>query len=63
MLVQIEGREYGPLLSRLAGACKHKDVAGPQAWELGWLQDAHLKIAKRYSLPNGRRYALLEPAV
>jgi 4-amino-4-deoxy-L-arabinose transferase-like glycosyltransferase len=29
--------------------------------ELPWLAAAGLRVAKRYSLPNGRRYALLEP--
>jgi 4-amino-4-deoxy-L-arabinose transferase-like glycosyltransferase len=29
--------------------------------ELPWLQSAGLRMAKSYALPNGRRYALLEP--
>src|ERR1700733_436857 len=29
--------------------------------ELPWAEAAGLQVAKRYSLPNGRRYALLEP--
>jgi hypothetical protein len=29
--------------------------------DLPWLDAAGLRVAKRYSLPNGRRYALLEP--
>jgi 4-amino-4-deoxy-L-arabinose transferase len=29
--------------------------------ELPWLQSAGLRLAKSYALPNGRRYALLEP--
>jgi 4-amino-4-deoxy-L-arabinose transferase-like glycosyltransferase len=29
--------------------------------ELPWLEATGLRVAKRYSLPNGRRYALLEP--
>ena len=33
----------------------------PQDSELpSWLQAAHLEVAKRYSVPNGRRYALLK---
>ena len=30
------------------------------ALELPWMQWLHLRVAKDYSLPNGRRYALLE---
>ena len=29
--------------------------------ELPWAEAAGLRVAKHYSLPNGRRYALLEP--
>jgi len=62
VLIQIEGREYSPLISTLAGALKRKENSGATAWEPAWLEVAHLRIAKRYALPNGRRYALLEPA-
>jgi 4-amino-4-deoxy-L-arabinose transferase-like glycosyltransferase len=62
VLVQIDGRDYSPLIAKIAGAFKHKENTGAIAWELAWLAEAHLRIAKRYSLPNGRRYALLEPA-
>jgi surfactin synthase thioesterase subunit len=30
------------------------------AKELAWAEAAQFRVAKRYSLPNGRRYALLE---
>jgi hypothetical protein len=41
----------------------HPNGAAPptdDASELPWLTAAKLRVAKRYSLPNGRRYALLE---
>jgi len=55
-----------PDVRRLAGY--FKTVRGlpapPQdaALELPWLSAAHLRLAKIYALPHGRRYALLESA-
>jgi hypothetical protein len=63
VLVEIDGREFSPTMSRITGAFKHRPNAGASAWELPWLAAAHLRLSKRFSLPNGRRYALLEPAV
>jgi 4-amino-4-deoxy-L-arabinose transferase-like glycosyltransferase len=37
------------------------DLPGREA-DLPWREAAGLQVAKRYALPNGRRYALLEPA-
>jgi 4-amino-4-deoxy-L-arabinose transferase-like glycosyltransferase len=60
VLVQLDGREIGPRLQSLAqrlgaGPDGLADLANPF-----WLDAAQLKIARRYALPNGRRYALLE---
>jgi 4-amino-4-deoxy-L-arabinose transferase-like glycosyltransferase len=41
----------------LSGAARRADDKP----DLPWLEAAGLRVAKRYSLPNGRRYALLEP--
>jgi 4-amino-4-deoxy-L-arabinose transferase-like glycosyltransferase len=49
VVVQIPGRS-GSILQR-----PHDEP------ELSWLSTAGLRLAKSYSLPNGRRYALLEP--
>jgi 4-amino-4-deoxy-L-arabinose transferase-like glycosyltransferase len=49
VVVQIPGRS-GPIAQRPLGE--------PQP---GWLKAAGLRVARSYSLPNGRRYALLEP--
>jgi 4-amino-4-deoxy-L-arabinose transferase-like glycosyltransferase len=59
-LVQLEGREMAPQLQDLArrlGIKRDQAVQAP-----AWLAAAHVQVLKRYSLPNGRRYALLERA-
>jgi 4-amino-4-deoxy-L-arabinose transferase-like glycosyltransferase len=53
ILVQLPGRA-GPLNTLLK-----KPSSAPSTAALPWMIGAHLEIAKSYSLPNGRRYALL----
>jgi hypothetical protein len=53
ILVQLPGRA-GPL-----NALFKKPSGAPSTAALPWMIGAHLEIAKSYSLPNGRRYALL----
>jgi 4-amino-4-deoxy-L-arabinose transferase len=63
VVVQLPGHA-GAIAQRLAhffglrqsGPASQPDVES----ELPWLPMAQLRIAKRYALPNGRRYALLE---
>jgi 4-amino-4-deoxy-L-arabinose transferase-like glycosyltransferase len=61
-VVQLPGRA-GSIAQRLAQSFGFHQVgtASPdRESELPWLQAAGLRVAKSYSLPNGRRYALLE---
>jgi 4-amino-4-deoxy-L-arabinose transferase-like glycosyltransferase len=63
LLVQIDGRGYSAAIRRIAGRLvKGEDRVDIEAWSPPWLADSGLRIVKRYGLPNGRRYALLEPA-
>jgi len=61
IVVQLPGRagsiaqRYG-LGPRRGGEAQRSDGQS----ELPWLRAAGLRVAKKYSLPNGRRYALLE---
>ncbi len=61
IVVQLPGHG-NPIAQRLAHYFRLRQ-SGPTPdgeTELPWLREAQLKIAKNYSLPNGRRYALLE---
>jgi hypothetical protein len=63
IVVQLPGRA-GSIEQRLAQSFGFHSVVPAQPdheSELPWLQAAGLRVARSYSLPNGRRYALLEP--
>lgn len=60
VLVQIEGRQYSPGIARINTWLKRR--AQPPADELVWAPAARLQLRQIYALPNGRRYAVLEPA-
>ena len=53
VLVQVPGRPHN------AGNLLHPESALSVEDSLPWLRDAHLKVTGEYSLPHGRRYALL----
>ena len=53
VVTQLPGRNMSPLLSSIARS-------RPAAADLAWLPDSQLQVLRRYALPNGRRYALLE---
>ncbi len=57
-LVQLNGRAMSPLLAKLAAKLGNSPEALPPA-PPPWIGAAHLRIAKVYALPNGRRYFLL----
>lgn len=63
IVVQLPGRP-GPLAQRLASylGLRLGNLHGPtdSESEPAWAGAARLRVAKSYSLPNGRRYALLE---
>ena len=61
VLVQIEGRSFSPLIAKLNGSFKRRTAGENRTWNPGWLADVHLRLSRRYELPNGRRYALLDP--
>ena len=61
VLVQIEGRSFSPLIAKLNGSFKRRTAGENRTWNPGWLAEVHLRLSRRYELPNGRRYALLEP--
>jgi 4-amino-4-deoxy-L-arabinose transferase-like glycosyltransferase len=61
-LVQLEGRDLTPQLKAVARALGIRRVPAAPSAAPAWLEDAHLRIVKLYSLPNGRRYALLAAA-
>jgi 4-amino-4-deoxy-L-arabinose transferase-like glycosyltransferase len=64
IVVQLPGRA-GSIAARLGHGFgpRRSRTAPPPAGQpdLPWLQAAGLRVAKSYSVPNGRRYALLEP--
>jgi 4-amino-4-deoxy-L-arabinose transferase-like glycosyltransferase len=64
IVVQLPGRA-GSIAQRLGQSVGFHPVGTAQPpygeSELPWLRAAGLRVAKSYSLPNGRRYALLEP--
>jgi len=66
VVTQLPGRRTSPALRALAARLGLADrlAAEPSAEDAppGWASHAHLRIAHRYALPNGRRYALLELA-
>jgi 4-amino-4-deoxy-L-arabinose transferase-like glycosyltransferase len=77
VLVQLPGREIAPDVERLARRwnlehrLEHRlddrlddraDGPGGTAAAPGWAADLGMRLVKRYSLPNGRRYAVLESA-
>ncbi len=61
ILAQVDGRELSPAVARVAGWLRRKPPKAAEE-ELAWTAAASLRLTKLYALPNGRRYALLEPA-
>jgi hypothetical protein len=64
VVVQLSGRNLTPTFQRVASAF---DRAAGRAIDSGedeprWSAALGLRIVRRYALPNGRRYALLERA-
>jgi 4-amino-4-deoxy-L-arabinose transferase-like glycosyltransferase len=53
VVTQLPGRNMSPWLSSIARS-RHA------AADLAWLPGSQLQVLRRYALPNGRRYALLE---
>jgi 4-amino-4-deoxy-L-arabinose transferase-like glycosyltransferase len=69
VVAQLPGRDASPMFGELAARLGLGDriAPAPQAGDTqlpAWASGLHLRIAHRYALPNGRRYALLawEPA-
>jgi len=63
VVVQLPGRTsaVAQRLARYIGLRQSGPAQPPDnKSEPPWLGEAHLRVAKSYSLPNGRRYALLE---
>jgi 4-amino-4-deoxy-L-arabinose transferase-like glycosyltransferase len=61
VVVQLPGRELTGALRRLADALGVAAARAASAPDLpAWTPALELRIAHRYALPNGRRYALLE---
>jgi hypothetical protein len=58
VVAQLPGRELVGSLRSLAERLGHANTLEP---EPGWILAARLRVLHRYALPNGRRYALLEP--
>jgi hypothetical protein len=58
-LLQLPGRALTPRLRALAIAFGIEPQGSTEPAVPSWLDAAHLRIVKRYELPNGRRYALL----
>ena len=56
VFVQIPGREP----SRLSRWWTTRIDTNPHKTQLSWLAVTDLRVARRYSLPNGRHYFLLE---
>ena len=61
VVVQLPGRDLSPFFARLAERAGRVPDATPTA-SPEWAIAAGLRLAHRYGLPNGRRYALLEAA-
>ena len=59
VLVQIDGRQYSPGIARIKSWLTRR--AHPTADELNWVPAAGLQLGQIYALPNGRRYAVLQP--
>ncbi|HLN48229.1 MAG TPA: glycosyltransferase family 39 protein [Steroidobacteraceae bacterium] len=63
VVVQLAGRSLSPALLRIADELGLKtDAVRDSAGAPAWISASQLRIAHRYALPNGRRYALLEAA-
>lgn len=62
VLVQVDGRSYSPGLLRLNRALGRREPRSVDQ-ELAWAESAGLRPSHVYALPNGRRYALFEPAL
>jgi hypothetical protein len=61
--VQLPGRELTGALRRLADALGLAAARAGSSPDLpAWTPALALRVAHRYALPNGRRYALLETA-
>jgi 4-amino-4-deoxy-L-arabinose transferase-like glycosyltransferase len=64
---QLPGREDGGIFRRVSlqlglNSARTRDEGPATRDELpGWISASRLRLAHRYSLPNGRRYVLLEP--
>ena len=59
LLVQIDGRDYSPMVARVNHWLKRRPPKSVDE-ELAWVAGAALRLDKVYALPNGRRYALLQ---
>jgi 4-amino-4-deoxy-L-arabinose transferase-like glycosyltransferase len=59
-VVQLPGRSVGPTIERLADRLGIKIDGMSDSAEPAWISASRLRMAHRYALPNGRRYALLE---
>jgi len=59
-VVQLPGRSVGPTIERLADRLGIKIDGMRGSAEPAWISASRLRVAHRYALPNGRRYALLE---
>jgi len=59
-VVQLPGRTVSPTIGRLADRLGIKIGMRESAAEPAWIGASPLRVAHRYALPNGRRYALLE---
>jgi hypothetical protein len=64
VVTQLPGRNGSRTLRELAARLSLKHSVPPPATEADqrppWAVDAGLRMVRRYALPNGRRYALLE---
>ena len=61
-LVQLDGRALTPQLQNLARSVGLRRLQAAVPAAPAWIAAAQLRIARVYSLPNGRRYALLAGA-
>jgi 4-amino-4-deoxy-L-arabinose transferase-like glycosyltransferase len=63
VVVQLTGRILTPTLRSIATRLGlERRAPAPDAAQLAWLSEPHLRVAHLYALPNGRRYAVLESA-
>jgi len=62
VVVQLSGRNLMPALQRVAAAFGRSGSAKDSDDEPQWSAALGLRVLRRYALPNGRRYALLERA-